>query len=136
MPAKLAPGGCRFDRGYWLGIEAQRCCRRPKDATHFFDSRRSSRAEDTHSNPADCPSGFRHAGRALVGFGRLLHTHRAPMITRSGLRRERAIITVLRTGRIPGQNVTRSEFCDLVRTAARVRQTPEGFPRGWSRHPS
>jgi hypothetical protein len=28
--------------------------------------------------------------------------------------------------------VTRLEFCDLVRTAARVRRTPEGFPRGWS----
>ena len=25
-----------------------------------------------------------------------------------------------------------SEFCDLVRMAARVRVTPEGFPRGWS----
>jgi DNA-binding response OmpR family regulator len=54
------------------------------------------------------------------------------MMTHSGLRRERAIIAVLRTGRIPGQNVTRLEFCDLVRAAARVRQTPEGFPRGWS----
>ena len=54
------------------------------------------------------------------------------MMTRSGPRRERAIIAVLRTGRIPGQNVTRLEFCDLVRTAARVRETPEGFPRGWS----
>ena len=54
------------------------------------------------------------------------------MMTLSGLRRERAIIAVLRTGRIPGQNVTRSEFSDLVRAAARVRQTPEGFPRGWS----
>jgi hypothetical protein len=42
------------------------------------------------------------------------------------------IIAVLRTGRIPGQNVTRLEFCDLVRTAARVRQTPQGFLRGWS----
>ena len=53
-------------------------------------------------------------------------------MARSGPRRERAIIVVLRTGRIPGQNVTRLEFCDLVRTAARVRETPEGFPRGWS----
>ena len=55
------------------------------------------------------------------------------MMTRSGLRRERAIIAVLRTGRIPGQNVTQLEFCDLVRIAARVRATPEGFPRGWSK---
>jgi hypothetical protein len=55
------------------------------------------------------------------------------MMTRSGPRRERAIIAVLRTGRIPGQNVTQLEFCDLVRMAARVRVTPEGFPRGWSR---
>jgi hypothetical protein len=54
------------------------------------------------------------------------------MMARSGPRRERGIIAVLRTGRIPGQNVTRLEFCDLVRTAARVRETPEGFPRGWS----
>jgi hypothetical protein len=53
-------------------------------------------------------------------------------MTPSGPRRDRAIIVVLRTGRIPGQNVTRLEFCDLVRTAARVRRTPEGFPRGWS----
>ena len=53
-------------------------------------------------------------------------------MTRSGPRRERAIIAVLQTGRIPGQNVTRLEFCDLVRSAARVRRTPEGFPRGWS----
>jgi hypothetical protein len=54
------------------------------------------------------------------------------MMVRSGPRRDRAIIAVLRTGRIPGQNVTRLEFCDLVRTAARVRKTPEGFPQGWS----
>ena len=53
-------------------------------------------------------------------------------MTRGGPRRERAIIAVLQTGRIPGQNVTRLEFCDLVRSAARVRRTPEGFPRGWS----
>jgi hypothetical protein len=59
------------------------------------------------------------------------------MTTRSGLRRERAIIAVLRTGRIPGQNVTRLEFCDLVRTAARVRQAWERFPRecGVPRYP-
>jgi DNA-binding response OmpR family regulator len=55
------------------------------------------------------------------------------MMTRSGPRRERAIIAVLRTGRIPGQNVTQLEFCDLVRTAARIRQTSQGFPRGWSK---
>ena len=54
-------------------------------------------------------------------------------MTRSGLRRERAIIAVLRTGRIPGQNVTQLEFCDLVRTAARIREMPKGFPRGWSK---
>src|SRR5919201_7052062 len=53
-------------------------------------------------------------------------------MTRSGPRRERAIITVLRTGRIPGQNVSRLEFCDLVRSAARIKETPRGFPRGWS----
>jgi hypothetical protein len=53
------------------------------------------------------------------------------MMARSGPRRERAIIAVLRTGRIPGQNVTRLEFCDLVRTAARVKETPKGNPRGW-----
>jgi DNA-binding response OmpR family regulator len=55
------------------------------------------------------------------------------MMTRSGPRRERAIIAVLRTGRIPRQNVTQLEFCDLVRTAARIRQTSQGFPRGWSK---
>ena len=55
------------------------------------------------------------------------------MMTRSGPRRERAIITVLRTGRIPGQNVTQLEFCDLVRAAARIRETPDGFPLGWSK---
>jgi hypothetical protein len=54
------------------------------------------------------------------------------MMAPSGPRRERAIIAVLRTGRIPGQNATRLEFCDLVRTAARVRHTPEGLPRAWS----
>jgi hypothetical protein len=54
-------------------------------------------------------------------------------MTRSGPRRERAIVTVLTTGRIPGQNVTQLEFCDLVRTAARIRETPDGFPRGWSK---
>ena len=54
-------------------------------------------------------------------------------MTRSGLRRDRAIIAVLRTGRIPGQNVTQLEFCDLVRTAARIREMPGGFPRGWSK---
>lgn len=53
-------------------------------------------------------------------------------MTLSGPRRERAIIAVLRSGRIPGQNVSRLEFCDLVRRAARVKETPQGFPRGWS----
>src|SRR5215472_6969050 len=53
-------------------------------------------------------------------------------MTRSGPRRERAIIAVLRTGRIPGQNVSRLEFCGLVRGAARIKATPQGFPRGWS----
>jgi len=47
-------------------------------------------------------------------------------------RRERAIIAAIRTGRIPGRNMTWSEFCDLVRAAALIRQTPKGFPRGWS----
>jgi hypothetical protein len=47
-------------------------------------------------------------------------------------RRTRAIRLVIRTGCIPGRNATWSEFCDLVRTAARVRERPEGLPRGWS----
>ena len=46
--------------------------------------------------------------------------------------RERTIQAVIRTGRIPGRNVKWSEFCDLVRAAARVRETQEEFPRGWS----
>jgi DNA-binding response OmpR family regulator len=46
--------------------------------------------------------------------------------------RVRAIQAVIRTGRIPGRNVKWSEFCDLVRAAARVRETHEEFPRGWS----
>ena len=46
--------------------------------------------------------------------------------------RERAIREVIRTGRTAGRNVKRSEFCDLVRAAARVQETEEGFPRGWS----
>ena len=46
--------------------------------------------------------------------------------------RERAVQAVIRTGRTPGGNVKRSEFCDLVRAAARVRETQEEFPRGWS----
>jgi hypothetical protein len=54
-------------------------------------------------------------------------------MTRSGPRRERAIVAVLRTGRIPGQTVTQLEFCDRVRIAARIRETSEGFPRGWSK---
>ena len=53
-------------------------------------------------------------------------------MARSAPRRTQAIRLVTRTGGIPGQNVTWSEFCDLVRMAARVRVTPEGFPRGWS----
>ena len=54
------------------------------------------------------------------------------MTERRMQRRERAIIAAIRTGRIPGRNMTWSEFCDLVRAAALVRQTPQGFPRGWS----
>jgi hypothetical protein len=46
--------------------------------------------------------------------------------------RTRAIRLVIRTGCIPGRNATWSEFCDLVRMTARVVETPEGFPRGWS----
>ena len=53
-------------------------------------------------------------------------------MARSAPRRTRAIRLVIRTGCIPGQNVTWSEFSDLVRMAAQVRETPEGFPRGWS----
>jgi hypothetical protein len=68
----------------------------------------------------------------LADFHHLARAGSDPMMARSQLRRERTIIAVLRTGRIPGQNVTRLEFCDLVRTAARVRQTPQGFPQVWS----
>jgi DNA-binding response OmpR family regulator len=46
--------------------------------------------------------------------------------------RERASQAVIRTGRTPGWNVKWSEFCDLVRAAARVREIQEKFPRGWS----
>jgi DNA-binding response OmpR family regulator len=46
--------------------------------------------------------------------------------------RERAIQAVIRTGRAPGRDVKWSEFCDFVRAAAWVRETQEGFPRGWS----
>jgi hypothetical protein len=53
-------------------------------------------------------------------------------MARSAPRRTQAIRVVTRTGCIPGKNVMWSEFCDLVRMAARVRVTPEGFPRGWS----
>ena len=53
-------------------------------------------------------------------------------MARSAPRRTQAIRLVVRTGCIPGQNMTWSEFCDLVRMAARVSVTPEGFPRGWS----
>jgi len=53
------------------------------------------------------------------------------MMARIG-HRERAIREVIRTGRIPGRNVKRSQFCDLVRAAARVREMEEGFPRGWT----
>ena len=53
-------------------------------------------------------------------------------MARSAPRRTQAIRLVTRTGCIPGQNVTWAEFCDLVRMAARIRITPEGFPRGWS----
>jgi hypothetical protein len=53
-------------------------------------------------------------------------------MARSVPRRTQAIRLVVRTGCIPGQNMTWSEFCDLVRVAARVSVTPEGFPRGWS----
>ena len=46
--------------------------------------------------------------------------------------RERTIQEIVRTGRIPGRNVKWSEFCDLVRAAARVGETEEGFLRGWT----
>jgi DNA-binding response OmpR family regulator len=45
--------------------------------------------------------------------------------------RERAIQAVIRTSGTPGRNVKWSEFSDLVRAAARVRETQEGLPRGW-----
>src|SRR5260370_24670527 len=53
------------------------------------------------------------------------------MVTRAA-QRERAIQAVIRTGRTPGRNVRWSEFCDLVRAAARVRETQEEVPPGWS----
>jgi hypothetical protein len=53
-------------------------------------------------------------------------------VTARTARRERAIQAVIRTGRIPAGNVKWSEFCDLVRAAARVRETQGEFPRGWS----
>ena len=46
--------------------------------------------------------------------------------------RERSIQAVISTGRTPERNVKWSEFCDLVRAAARIPETSEGFPRGWS----
>jgi addiction module HigA family antidote len=45
-------------------------------------------------------------------------------MARSAPRRTQAIRLVTRTGGIPGQNVTWSEFCNLVRVAARVSVTP------------
>ena len=53
------------------------------------------------------------------------------MVTRAA-QRERAIQAVIRTGRTPGRNVRWSEFCDLVRAAARLRETQEELPPGWS----
>ena len=53
-------------------------------------------------------------------------------MARSAPRRTQAIRLVVRTGCIPGQNMTWSEFCDLVRMAARVSVTQKAFPRGWS----
>jgi len=74
---------------------------------------------------------LRRAARHLAGFGHPARAGTDPMMARIA-QRERAILAVFRTGRIPLQNVTWSEFCDLVRTAAQVRGTAEGFPRGWS----
>ena len=53
-------------------------------------------------------------------------------MTAHSAQRERAIQGVLRTGRNPGRNVTWSEFCSLVRAAARIPETQEELPRGWS----
>ena len=53
------------------------------------------------------------------------------MVTRAA-QRERAIQAVIRTGRTPGRNVQWSEFCDLVRAAARLQETQEELPPGWS----
>ena len=52
-------------------------------------------------------------------------------MTRTG-HRERAIQEVIRAGSTPGRNVKWSEFCDFVRAAARVQETGESFPRGWT----
>ena len=46
--------------------------------------------------------------------------------------RERAIQAGIRTGRTPGRHVKWWEFCDFVRAAARVRETQEELPPGWS----
>jgi hypothetical protein len=70
--------------------------------------------------------------RPLTGFRHLPRAGSDPMMARSLPRRTRAIRLVIRTGCIPGRNTTWSEFCDLVRIAARVGETSEGLPRGWS----
>ena len=57
------------------------------------------------------------------------------MVTRAA-QRERAIQAVIRTGRTPGRHVKWWEFCDLVRAAARVRETQEELPRAGATRPS
>jgi hypothetical protein len=70
--------------------------------------------------------------RSLTGFRHLARAGSDPMMARRLPRRAQAIRLVIRTGCIPGRNATWSEFCNLVRMAARVAPTAEGFPRGWS----
>jgi len=81
-------------------------------------------SEKSHGSRARSPPCRLAISRVLVTGSRRHRSH-------DGAHRERAILAVFRTGRIPLQNVTWSEFCDLVRTAARVRETPDRFPRGW-----
>jgi len=84
------------------------------------------------TNPVDRARVLRRAARQSTCFRHLPRAGSGPMMARSLPLRTRAIRLVIRTGCIPGRNATWSEFCDLVRMAARVTETPEGRPRGWS----
>jgi len=84
------------------------------------------------TNPVDRARVLRRAARQSTCFRHLPRAGSGPMMARSLPLRTRAIRLVIRTGCIPGRDATWSEFCDLVRMAARVTETPEGRPRGWS----